>query len=157
MSAESTQLLLFLAIVGLTVVSAIDLEEGELTATFDLSEMTDIGKVLIGRGWAEFEGETLPGERALARAGLEAIALGPKEALGLIQDRMAELRAKKSELDGTLEAVNAEYARSQQEGDALHCISLRSATSPSGVNALSVASMKGSGPSPSGNTKPGVS
>jgi histidine ammonia-lyase len=50
----------------------------------DLSEMADIGKVLIGRGWAEFEGEILPGEEALARAGLEPIALGPKEALGLI-------------------------------------------------------------------------
>src|ERR1700760_2662085 len=50
----------------------------------DLSEMADIGKVLIGRGWAEFEGETFSGADALARAGLEPIALGPKEALGLI-------------------------------------------------------------------------
>ena len=50
----------------------------------DLSEMADIGKVLIGRGWAELEGETVPGEQALAGAGLEPIALGPKEALGLI-------------------------------------------------------------------------
>jgi histidine ammonia-lyase len=50
----------------------------------DLSEMADIGKVLIGRGWAEYEGETLPGEQALARAGIEPIKLGPKEALGLI-------------------------------------------------------------------------
>jgi histidine ammonia-lyase len=50
----------------------------------DLSEMADIGKVLIGRGWAEFEGEMLAGEQALARAGIEPITLGPKEALGLI-------------------------------------------------------------------------
>ncbi|MFL5865016.1 MAG: histidine ammonia-lyase, partial [Solirubrobacteraceae bacterium] len=50
----------------------------------DLSEMADIGKVLIGRGWAEYEGETLCGEDAMARAGLEPITLGPKEALGLI-------------------------------------------------------------------------
>jgi histidine ammonia-lyase len=50
----------------------------------DLSEMADIGKVLIGRGRAEFEGETLNGADALARAGLQPIALGPKEALGLI-------------------------------------------------------------------------
>src|SRR5690348_14025626 len=39
----------------------------------DLSEMADIGKVLIGRGWAELEGEQLTGEQALARAGLEPI------------------------------------------------------------------------------------
>ncbi len=50
----------------------------------DLSEMADIGKVLIGRGWAEYEGATLTGERALERAGLDPISLGPKEALGLI-------------------------------------------------------------------------
>ncbi len=50
----------------------------------DLSEMADIGKVLIGRGWAEYQGATLTGERALERAGLAPISLGPKEALGLI-------------------------------------------------------------------------
>lgn len=50
----------------------------------DLSEMADIGKVLIGRGWAEYGGETMSGEKALRRAGLAPIALGPKEALGLI-------------------------------------------------------------------------
>jgi histidine ammonia-lyase len=50
----------------------------------DLSEMADIGKVLIGRGWAELDGATMPGEQALERAGLAPIALGPKEALGLI-------------------------------------------------------------------------
>jgi histidine ammonia-lyase len=50
----------------------------------DLSEMADIGKVLIGRGWAEYGGETMPGEQALGQAELAPIALGPKEALGLI-------------------------------------------------------------------------
>ena len=50
----------------------------------DLSEMADVGKVLIGRGYAEFRGETLPGAEAMARAGLEPIALEPKEALALI-------------------------------------------------------------------------
>lgn len=50
----------------------------------DLSEMADIGKVLIGRGWAEYRGEMLRSEDALARAGLAGITLGPKEALGLI-------------------------------------------------------------------------
>ena len=50
----------------------------------DLSEMADIGKVLIGRGWAEFEGVPMRGDEALRGAGLEPITLGPKEALGLI-------------------------------------------------------------------------
>ena len=51
----------------------------------DLSEMADIGKVLIGRGCAEYRGETLPGAEALRRAGIEPITLGPKEALGADQ------------------------------------------------------------------------
>ncbi len=50
----------------------------------DLSEMADIGKVLIGRGFAEYQGETMPGAVAMRRAGLEPIRLEPKEALGLI-------------------------------------------------------------------------
>jgi histidine ammonia-lyase len=50
----------------------------------DLSEMADIGKVLIGRGYAEFEGATLPGDEALSRAGLKRIELEAKEALALI-------------------------------------------------------------------------
>jgi histidine ammonia-lyase len=50
----------------------------------DLSEMADVGKVLIGRGYAEYEGETLPGAEAMQRAGLEPIVLEAKEALALV-------------------------------------------------------------------------
>ena len=50
----------------------------------DLSEMSDIGKVLIGRGRADVAGEVLGGEAALARVGLSPLELAPKEALALI-------------------------------------------------------------------------
>jgi len=50
----------------------------------DLSEMSDIGKVMIGRGYAEVEGRVLPGGQALASVGLEPISPAPKEALALI-------------------------------------------------------------------------
>ena len=50
----------------------------------DLSEMADIGKVLIGRGYAEHANERLSGTEALRRVGLEPIELGAKEALALI-------------------------------------------------------------------------
>lgn len=50
----------------------------------DLSEMSDIGKVLIGRGFAEVGGQVLPGDRALAAVGLEPISPAPKEALALV-------------------------------------------------------------------------
>lgn len=50
----------------------------------DLLEMAEIGKVLIGRGFAEVEGRVMPGAEALAAVGLEPIRLAAKEALGLI-------------------------------------------------------------------------
>jgi histidine ammonia-lyase len=50
----------------------------------DLSEMADIGKVLIGHGWAEYGGRTMSGAEALQAANIEPIVLGAKEALGLI-------------------------------------------------------------------------
>lgn len=50
----------------------------------DLYEMADIGKVLIGRGRAEYRGQVVDGGRALQLAGLEPITLAPKEALALI-------------------------------------------------------------------------
>jgi histidine ammonia-lyase len=50
----------------------------------DLSEMSDIGKVLIGIGNAEVGGEVMSGKEALERVGLRPIELAPKEALALI-------------------------------------------------------------------------
>jgi histidine ammonia-lyase len=50
----------------------------------DLSEMSDIGKVMIGRGLAEVGGRVLPGDQALAAVGLEPISPAPKEALALV-------------------------------------------------------------------------
>jgi histidine ammonia-lyase len=50
----------------------------------DLSEMADIGKVMIGRGYAEVGGQVLSGDRALAEVGLEPISPAPKEALALV-------------------------------------------------------------------------
>jgi histidine ammonia-lyase len=50
----------------------------------DLSEMADIGKVLIGMGRAELEGRVLAGHEALRAVGLEPIELAPKEALALV-------------------------------------------------------------------------
>jgi histidine ammonia-lyase len=51
----------------------------------DLSEMADIGKVLIGIGQAEVGGRVLRGDKALESVDLDPIELAPKEALALIQ------------------------------------------------------------------------
>jgi histidine ammonia-lyase len=50
----------------------------------DLSEMADIGKLMIGRGFAEVGGRVLSGADALAAVGLEPISPAPKEALALV-------------------------------------------------------------------------
>jgi len=50
----------------------------------DLYEMADVGKVLIGRGRAEFRGQVHDGARALELAGLTPMRLAPKEALAII-------------------------------------------------------------------------
>ena len=50
----------------------------------DLMHMAAIAQVAMGRGRAELGGEVLPGGEALARAGLEPIALQPKDGLAFI-------------------------------------------------------------------------
>ena len=58
--------------------------QGSVGASGDLAPLAHMTAVIIGEGFAEFEGETLPGGAALTAAGLEPIALGPKEGLAFI-------------------------------------------------------------------------
>jgi histidine ammonia-lyase len=57
---------------------------GSLGASGDLAPLAHASIVLIGEGEAEFEGERLDGEAALARAGLAPLTLGAKEGLALV-------------------------------------------------------------------------
>jgi histidine ammonia-lyase len=50
----------------------------------DLMHMASIGAVLIGHGHAEYGGEVVDGAVALRRAGIEPIALGPKDGLAIV-------------------------------------------------------------------------
>jgi histidine ammonia-lyase len=50
----------------------------------DLPAMAYVAQVAIGTGRAEYRGEVLPGNEALARAGLRALALRPKDGLALV-------------------------------------------------------------------------
>jgi histidine ammonia-lyase len=49
----------------------------------DLCLLAHIAQVVMGEGFAEYEGEVLPGDEALARAGLRPAVLGPKDGLVL--------------------------------------------------------------------------
>jgi histidine ammonia-lyase len=59
-------------------------EQGSLGTSGDLAPLAHMALVLIGEGEATFEGETLPGGEALARAGIEPVELVAKEGLALV-------------------------------------------------------------------------
>ncbi|GAB3769268.1 histidine ammonia-lyase [Ramlibacter monticola] len=58
--------------------------QGSVGASGDLAPLAHLSLPLIGEGEAFFEGERIPGAAALERAGLQALQLGPKEGLALI-------------------------------------------------------------------------
>jgi len=62
---------------------------GSVGASGDLAPLAHLALVLVGEGEAEFEGARMPGAEALARAGLAARTLGPKEGLALINGTQA--------------------------------------------------------------------
>lgn len=58
--------------------------QGSVGASGDLAPLAHMAAVMIGVGEGIYEGERLPAEAALARAGLSPRALGPKEGLALL-------------------------------------------------------------------------
>ncbi|WP_120502430.1 histidine ammonia-lyase [Roseovarius sp. EL26] len=58
--------------------------QGSVGASGDLAPLAHMTAVIIGEGEAEYNGQVLPGAKALAQAGLAPIDLGPKEGLAFI-------------------------------------------------------------------------
>jgi histidine ammonia-lyase len=95
-------------------------QKGSLGASGDLAPLAHMALVLIGEGQAEYQGEIVSAQIALARAGLHAVVLAAKEGLALTNGTsvmaaigtLAVLRAEKlAELADTagcmsLEALN---------------------------------------------------
>jgi histidine ammonia-lyase len=79
--AELVELVLALLERGVTPVVP---SKGSVGSSGDLAPLAHLGLVLIGEGEATVDGERLPGDEALAQAGLEPVALGPKEGLAII-------------------------------------------------------------------------
>lgn len=59
-------------------------EQGSVGASGDLAPLSHMAAVILGEGQAEYQGQIMPGDRALAQAGLSPITLGPKEGLAFI-------------------------------------------------------------------------
>ena len=58
--------------------------QGSVGASGDLAPLAHLAGVLIGEGEASIEGRVMPARDALAKAGLSAATLGPKEGLALL-------------------------------------------------------------------------
>jgi histidine ammonia-lyase len=59
-------------------------EQGSLGASGDLAPLAHLALPLIGEGEVSYRGDRMPGWTALERAGLQRIALEPKEGLSLV-------------------------------------------------------------------------
>ncbi len=58
--------------------------QGSVGASGDLAPLAHLAAVLLGEGFATFEGREMPGGEALAAAGLQPVVLAAKEGLALI-------------------------------------------------------------------------
>ena len=58
--------------------------QGSVGASGDLAPLAHMAATMIGSGEATYQGIRMPSDKALAKAGLVPITLGPKEGLGLI-------------------------------------------------------------------------
>jgi histidine ammonia-lyase len=66
------------------VVTPVIPAQGSVGASGDLAPLAHLAAVMMGAGEAQFNGQIMPGDQALAAAGLTPLQLGPKEGLALI-------------------------------------------------------------------------
>ncbi|MBK8302487.1 MAG: histidine ammonia-lyase [Chloracidobacterium sp.] len=91
-------------------------EKGSLGASGDLAPLAHFACVMIGEGEADYNGETLRGSDALARAGLSPVTLAAKEGLALT-NRTTVMTAI-----GLIETVKAQ--KLSELADVSGCLSL---------------------------------
>ena len=63
--------------------------KGSVGASGDLAPLAHMSAVLLGEGEARYQGEVISGKLALEKAGVQAIQLGPKEGLALLNGTQA--------------------------------------------------------------------
>jgi histidine ammonia-lyase len=83
--------------------------------TADICLLAHVGRVLMGDGEAEFEGEVLPGGQALEAAGLRPLELAPKDGLATISSNAvsaAQATLALADTRRTLDAAQAAAALS---------------------------------------------
>jgi histidine ammonia-lyase len=93
--------------------------QGSVGASGDLAPLAHMTAAMIGEGEATFEGERLSGAKALKRAGLQPIVLGPKEGLGLINGTQFSTACALAGLFQALDLARASMAIASLTTDAI--------------------------------------
>ena len=93
--------------------------QGSVGASGDLAPLAHMAAVLMGAGEAEYEGRILPGDEALAQAGLTPVPLGAKEGLALINGTQFSTAFALAGLFGAWSAAQAALVTSALSTDAI--------------------------------------
>ncbi|WP_168733060.1 histidine ammonia-lyase [Aliigemmobacter aestuarii] len=93
--------------------------QGSVGASGDLAPLAHMTAVMIGAGEAEYQGRILPGDQALAAAGLAPVALGPKEGLAFINGTQFSTAFALAGLFDAWEAARAALVISAMSTDAI--------------------------------------
>jgi histidine ammonia-lyase len=93
---------------------------GSVGASGDLAPLAHLALVLIGEGAVWLDGVPEPGGAALARAGLQAVTLAPKEGLALINGTQASTALLGLTLAGALRLARTADIAAALSIDALH-------------------------------------
>jgi histidine ammonia-lyase len=93
--------------------------KGSVGASGDLAPLAHMSAALLGVGQASYQGEVLPAEAALARAGLRPLELGPKEGLALLNGTQVSTALALKGLFGALDVFAAGVGAGALSTDAM--------------------------------------
>lgn len=94
-------------------------DQGSVGASGDLAPLAHMTAAMIGEGEAFLDGKRMPAARALERAGLSPVELGPKEGLGLINGTQFSTACALAGLFDAMRNLEAAVAASSLSTDAI--------------------------------------
>ncbi len=93
--------------------------QGSVGASGDLAPLAHMAAAMMGHGEAEFGGQVMAGDKALAAAGLSPVELGPKEGLALINGTQFSTAFALAGLFGAWQAAQTALVTSALSTDAI--------------------------------------
>lgn len=93
--------------------------QGSVGASGDLAPLAHMAAVIIGEGEASYDGTLMPGGKALVKAGLAPVILGPKEGLALINGTQFSTACALAALFGAWRNASASVVTAALSTDAI--------------------------------------